>query len=281
MKRPIEEGRKIPFFFTPFPNLFFETEFFANANLIKFALWALRRTSFANGEFIFGRQQCSQETGVSEQRLRTIVNQLTNQQLILKVTSKSTNKYTIYKWLWEHFSHFANQQCNRKSTSNQPQTNHITDIDIEKEQQQRAASAPLAAASFSLEGKAKKLLDLLPSHERDAIASLYRQRIKTQPIANPDAWFIKCMEEGWHLENKIILPEVEAELSDFCKNKAFAEKLVQQFASSPGHHICLRNDFLELGWDKCHQWQIFFSEASKVFVEQVEFALRKMRACEL
>ncbi len=279
MKTTIEEGRKIPFLFTPVPNFLFKPGYFENANLVRFMFWALHRTTFgACGEFVFGRQQCSKETGISEQRLRTIINQLTNQQLIQKVTGKSTNKYTVYKWIWEHFPGFINHQSNGKSTVGQPQTNHNTELDIEKEQQQRTKSAPLTAAAALLEGKAKKQFDLLPQQERAAITALYHQRLQTQVIANPEAWFIKCIEESWHLESKFVLPDEKIELSDFEKNKAHAQKLIRHFESIPGLHICLRNDFLELGKDRRDRWQIFFSEPSKAFLEQIELVLKKIHS---
>jgi|GEM_PF-5462112 len=273
MKPSIEEGRKIPFRFTPIPNFLFEPEYFQNTNLIRFMLWALHRTTFGkSGQFTFGRQQCSKETGVSEQRLRTIINQLTNQQLIQKLTSESTNKYTVYKWLWEHFPGFINHQANRKSTPEQPQTNHNTDIDIEKEQQ-RTQRTTLAAAASST-GKALNKLDQLPSQEREAIITLYHQRTKTHPITNPEAWIIKCIEESWHLESKLTFPEA-TEVSDFEKNKAYAENLIKQFQANNSFHICLRSDFLELGQTENQRWQIFFSEPSKAFLEQIKFALQK------
>jgi hypothetical protein len=293
MKQTPEEGRKIPFFFTPFPNFLFEAENFKNTNLIRFVLWALHRTTFDDmGEFSFGRAQCAKETGISEQRIRTIINQLSNQQLIQKVTSKSTSKFTIYKWLWEHFPGFINHQANQKSTTNQPQTNHYTYIDIYKEQQQQISktgqdsseiSVGQAAAAFPrLIGKAKRLLSALSDKKRDAAIALFHMRSKSQPIENPDAWFVKCIEEGWLEEEKIEIPCIEEKtISNIERNRAFASELVRKLEGLPGLHICLRNDFLELGDMKSHPWQILFCEASKKFELQVEAALKKLGCREM
>jgi hypothetical protein len=81
------------------------------------------------------------------------------------------------------FPRFYQPQANRKSTPEQPQTNHNTDIDIEKEQQ-RTQRTTLAAAASST-GKALNKLDQLPSQEREAVITLYHQRTKTHPITNP------------------------------------------------------------------------------------------------
>lgn len=287
MKPENEEGRKIPFLFTPFPNFLIDSEYFMNANLVRFVLWALHRTTFNDTwEFSFGRQHCAKATGISEQKIRTIINQLTNQQLIQKVTSKSTNKYTIYKWLWESFPGYINQQNNFKSTTDQLQTNHYTDIRLDKKKQQQHNSGtnsqtfdascflPVAAAAFS--GKAKQLFEALSETKREEVIALYQKRVKNQPIENPDAWIIKCIEENWLAEEKLSLPQPKLETSDFEKNRAFAQKLIQKFECHPGLHICLRSDFLELGNMKSHRWQIFFSEPSKTFLWQIACVLKKM-----
>lgn len=71
MKPENEEGRKIPFLFTPIPNFLFESEFFSDAEYFRFLCFAFSRTSFErkiavfNGqklelnslEFVFGRNK--------------------------------------------------------------------------------------------------------------------------------------------------------------------------------------------------------------------------------
>lgn len=286
-----KEGReKIGYPFVAFPKALCTTDNFRSPQFLVFLLWIFSRLSFETqsrflhgkfmileeGEFLFGRKICSDETGLSEQTIRTHLKKLTASKILQKVTSKSTNKFTVYKAVRERFNDFVNQQINPQVTSNQPATNHNQDIkNKEEEQQQRKECAPTAAAAAFLEGKAKKQFNLLPQHEREAIVALYHQRLKTQAITNPEAWFIKCCEEHWHLEEKLVFPEPP--VSDFEKNKAHAAKLVQQLESSPDLHICLRSDFLELGHDKCRQWQIFFSEVPKAFLEQIDLALKKIQ----
>lgn len=78
-------------------------------------------------EFIFGRRMCSVETGISEQTLRTMINQLNSGvhgKILEKSTSKSTSKFSVYRWSTAILSESSNQQINQQVTSNQPATNH-------------------------------------------------------------------------------------------------------------------------------------------------------------
>jgi hypothetical protein len=132
---------KINYSFTPIPNYFFDNGWFENPKMAKFILWAFRRCSSVRQEkyfdhklvvlepfeFIFGRRICSEETGLTEQEIRTIINQLKTTQIgeiLKKSTSKSTSKFSVYKWSTELFSENINQQINQQVTSNQPASNH-------------------------------------------------------------------------------------------------------------------------------------------------------------
>lgn len=133
-----KQEKKIPFVFTAFPNFFLLQEYFRDHEMILLALWLFQRTDYRRheaflegktitleaGEFIFGRKKCSEETGLSEQVIRTRLHRLLNHCWITKITTKSTTKFTVYKWVWENFPHYANHQNNRKITSYQPQKNH-------------------------------------------------------------------------------------------------------------------------------------------------------------
>jgi hypothetical protein len=77
------------------------------------------------------------------------------------------------------------------------------------------------------------------------------------------------------LESKLTFPEA-TEVSDFEKNKAYAENLIKQFQANNSFHICLRSDFLELGQTENQRWQIFFSEPFKAFIEKVNFAFKNL-----
>jgi len=130
--------KKILFAFTAIPNFLLLQEHFQDHALILLMLWLFRRTdykrhsAFLEGktveleaeEFIFGRKKCAEETGLSEQVIRTRLNRLLNHRWISKISTKSTNKFTVYKWVWENFPYYANHQVNPKKTAHQPQKNH-------------------------------------------------------------------------------------------------------------------------------------------------------------
>jgi DNA replication protein DnaD len=77
------------------------------------------------GQFVFGLNQASIETGISVQTIRTILKNLKNTE---NLTLKSTNKYsivTIINWnTYQDDSHQTNNQINNQLTSNQQATNN-------------------------------------------------------------------------------------------------------------------------------------------------------------
>lgn len=85
------------------------------------------------GEFIFGRQSWSKRLGISEQRLRTLIDKLIQDNMIEVV--KKNNKFTIYRVInYEKYNPQTNQQetteneqkqedDNQQTTSKQPTSN--------------------------------------------------------------------------------------------------------------------------------------------------------------
>lgn len=76
------------------------------------------------GQLIAGRFQLCEWTGLSEQNVRTSLKHLHDMEII---TSKSTNKYTLYTivnyGLYQDQDNSTNQQPNQQLTNNQPTTN--------------------------------------------------------------------------------------------------------------------------------------------------------------
>jgi predicted transcriptional regulator len=96
------------------------------------------------GQHIFGRKKLSEETGLSEQSIRTSLNRLKSTN---DITIKSTNKFsivTICKYdTYQDYNSYINQQniasstsnqpaINQQSTSNQPLTKNIKKLKNEK-----------------------------------------------------------------------------------------------------------------------------------------------------
>lgn len=139
---------KIPYYFeTPVPTYFRKNGWFTprkdggHLRMIVFLNWcfsrcnAERRRVFHDHkeiqlepfEFIFGRRVCSEETGLTEMEIRTIINQLIshpNGPILEKTTNSVTNRFTCYKWVTERFSENNNQQNNQPPTNRQPTDNH-------------------------------------------------------------------------------------------------------------------------------------------------------------
>lgn len=89
------------------------------------------------GEFLFGRKKWNEDTGVSEQKLRTLVKKLLKEEMIVNIAV--TPKFTIYLIKnYEKFNQLQTQEVqgvegdsqpsdNQQPTSNQPATNqHLT-----------------------------------------------------------------------------------------------------------------------------------------------------------
>jgi len=97
-------------------------------------LWMLCRASYEEreeyfdgrtiilkpGQFTAGRKQVSRETGVSEQRIRTIWKWLINNQQINQQTTKQCSLFTVLNW--DRYQ-MGNQGANQQSTNDQPTTN--------------------------------------------------------------------------------------------------------------------------------------------------------------
>lgn len=115
---------KIPFKFRPIPDEFLIDEFIDDPIMMRFIRWMMRKISsdpqkvFINGrniqlmpfEFIFGREACSEQAGISPKQARGRLGQLIGQHFIQKVASKSASTFTVYSLVAESFSKNDGQQ---------------------------------------------------------------------------------------------------------------------------------------------------------------------------
>lgn len=136
---------EIPYLFDlPPPKYFRENGWYTNSNMSVFIHWAFARCSLDKRivfhiqkaielepfEFIFGRRICSEETGLSEREIRTCIDQLNATpigEILKKSTSKTTNKFTVYRWVTSHFSKNINQLNDQQTTSRRPADDHNQD----------------------------------------------------------------------------------------------------------------------------------------------------------
>jgi len=89
-----------------------------------YQLVGFKKIEILPGQFIFGRNKASKETGLSSQSIRTCAKALENMK---NITIKTTNKFsmiTITEWLiYQDDNMRINQQANQQLTNSQPTTN--------------------------------------------------------------------------------------------------------------------------------------------------------------
>jgi hypothetical protein len=85
------------------------------------------------GQFVFGRKKASEDTGLTEQQIRTALDSLRKKQ---NLTIKTTNKFSVISIVnWETYQGNDlenNQQINQPVTSKQPASNHKQERKKEK-----------------------------------------------------------------------------------------------------------------------------------------------------
>jgi hypothetical protein len=92
-----------------------------NQRLIHFQPW----------EFLCGRQEVAEKTGLTENEVRNQLKRWENQGLLKKSTNGVTNQYTCYTWSTEVFCENSNQRGNQQVTNAQPTGNHKVE-EVEK-----------------------------------------------------------------------------------------------------------------------------------------------------
>ena len=128
--------------FIPIPRYFLEHDWFkprkdgGHLKCLMFVWWCFgrcssqKRTIFHDHkeielepfEFIFGRSVCSEQTGLTDREIRVQQFHLLEAKKLEKVTSKTTSKFSVYRWLTESFSENNDQQNDQQTTSRRPQS---------------------------------------------------------------------------------------------------------------------------------------------------------------
>ncbi len=131
--------RGIPFYYAPIPRYFLTSEWVKNPKVAIFLLvafgrcQAVPRTVHHDGKeinlpafaFIYGRRSFAEETGLTEDELRTIVKNFKKARLLESLPNKTPKRFTIFRWAVERFSHNSPQQipqlCPRQLPKPAPQ----------------------------------------------------------------------------------------------------------------------------------------------------------------
>lgn len=103
---------KIPYRFIPMPEEFLTDDFIDDGDMMRLIRWIMKRVSPAPSsiplkkqkrnlelspyEFMFGRNSCSLDTGISTKKIQVRINQLIGLGFLKKVVSKSVSTFTVY-----------------------------------------------------------------------------------------------------------------------------------------------------------------------------------------
>lgn len=166
----------IPYCFCPIPHEFLIDEFLDDPLMMRLIRYIFKRIRTkphtekikSNGwktinleafEFIFGREKCEKETGLTPREIRTRMGILTTSSFVRKSTSRTTSSFTVYILVTESFSKIRDQQNDQQ---NDQQFDHkaeeVNALDISlkkesiKEKRKLPASSLLSFTKDQVEG---------------------------------------------------------------------------------------------------------------------------------
>lgn len=183
-------------------------------------------------EFIFGRNVCSEETGLSDMEIRIQQKNMRNEGFLENVTSKTTNKYSVNRWVTSRF--IENdiqqniQQASSKHPAKQPQTRTKEPKKVKEQEQPQAPSFgtkmqhnvhnQTVSANADVVGSVVvfSCLSVVPLKQKDKeeISNAYRERevdvIRAVavhqeykgPIKSHKKFIIKALENNWQPNNQ-------------------------------------------------------------------------------
>lgn len=254
---------EIPFNFESCPSYFRKNGWFKNPKTCAFVTWTFSRCYSYSREihhdgkkivlepyqFIFGREVCSLETGLTENEVRHQQNNMENAFFLKKAPNKTPKRFTIYEWVCASFLKDNNQVNHQEATKKQPTNHHKQDLTKPKSEIYIDLGIACEVLPFSKKEKSeskhplkkeqqlmlKKLLDLKINTDEstfkfwirtysetkiDNAINHYQNELKNRPTIDNPGGFIHNILLGRIIP---ITPQVE-------ENKKFA----QQFAISKG-----------------------------------------------
>jgi hypothetical protein len=125
-------------------------------------------------QFVFGRKICSEETGLTENEVRTQQFRWENLKILKKATNKTPNKFTIYEWSWDIISETDHQQNHQLTTNRPPTDHHNQEYKNKRIKKDHHLDTPIAASSPD-----DDLIDDLSSDKRKSKAKSLRKTART------------------------------------------------------------------------------------------------------
>lgn len=86
-----------------------------NEHIVKFQSNGWRNVNLKPYEFIFGRDACCKETGLTDREIRTRIARLTTSSFVRVSTSSSTSSFTVYRLMTESFKQNSDQQNDQQN----------------------------------------------------------------------------------------------------------------------------------------------------------------------
>lgn len=238
---------KIPYRFVHVPHELVAEEFLKDPPMMSLVVWMMKRVSLVQHkvplvkqgttlvlepyEIIFGRQKTSKEIGLSEGIIRTRVSRLIKLGYLERVTTKSTNTFTVYRIVKESFKtnrEQVNPQDNpQNSHQDCNQTNHKRDTKIREEEDLKGTSndskrvnitflserqkegfiaLQAYAGSYDLKIGETSLVRWIAKYDLERVTANLSLLVETKDTINKhEAWMESALKEDYAKKNQNVL----------------------------------------------------------------------------
>ncbi len=230
----------IPYKFFPIPHEMLTDEFIDDPKMMRLIRYIFKRINTkphiekirSNGwhtihlqpfEFIFGREKCMKETGLTAREIRTRIKTLTTSSLVRVATISSTSSFTVYTLLTASFCKNCDQQNDQQNDQQfdhkQEAKNkeHIACLKEASKKREIAASLPLSQKekedSESIFAYLAEYSISMPSINRwikkyspeKVVKTINLMKRKGKQVKNHGAWIETALKENFAQEEEFRL----------------------------------------------------------------------------
>lgn len=253
---------KIPFFFRPIPDEFLTHEFLDDPSMMCLIVWMIKRISLHpqkiplknSGkhlilepfEFMYGREKCAQDAGISLKNARTRLGQLIGLGYVQEVASKRASTYSVYRLVIEAFRQHEGQHIGQQSGQLQGQQSGHKRETKKKETKNIKETFNVATNNTvrpSLSDKQKEELSVLLAYCQDKNLQIFEVSLarwshnyaidhivahiglliqKRDKIRKHEAWLERALKENY-LEKDLIIGKNREFAQNFQKNKRWSD----------------------------------------------------------
>jgi hypothetical protein len=186
--------------------IFTDWEWYTEPNMVLFLIHCLLRANHKDGtwkgqtvlkgQFISGRKTLSNETGLSEQKVRTCIDKLISSgELTIKPTNKNS-LFTLIKWEKYQLSDEKEKQATSKATNKQPTDNQqITTNKNVKNANNEKNNITARELAFK-----ESLFPFIQEHSKDTMKAFYDYWSEPNKSKSKMKWEV---EKTWDLERRV------------------------------------------------------------------------------